>query len=320
MITKQYILLSILFFVYSCSEDSITNSSSLIKKEPWIETSNLISSDAHNGRISINCLIVSDDNSIIAGTEGYGIFRSTDSGKSWENVNDEFLYVICFSKNSNGQLFAGLWGYILRSDDNGKSWINISDNIGNPHFQSIYVSSKDIIFAGSLSGFFISNDNGYTWSNNELLPSSVHDLVEDEDNNLYAAVMNYGGIFKSSDDGVTWYSINNGLKSNQTSIKSLCVTNYNEILLGTWGWGLFKSNLDSINWQPELKNVSLVQDIMKVNNTIFASTDSLGVIFKNANEISKRSSLPEEITLTEAPSQEWNKNYYEGVDKLNKEE
>ncbi len=285
MLKRTILPFLFIVMIYSCSENSITDSNSTISIQPWIAAANLHPDTSRiKSRIIINSTIIAQDNSIIAGTEGYGIFRSTNSGLSWENVNDEFLYVTSFSKNSKGQLFAGLWSYLLKSDDNGKTWIRISNDIGFPHFQSIFIASNDYIFAGALSGLFVSKDNGNSWTENPSLPFVISDMVEDKNKNLYVSIMAYGGgLRKSSDNGNTWGEVNEGIKPNQNIVKSICLTNNDEILIGTWGWGLYKSKLDTIVWKEELKNIKLVHDLKNVNGTVFAATDSLGVIFKNKN-------------------------------------
>ncbi len=43
-------------------------------------------------------------------------------------------------------------------------------------------------------------------------------------------------------------------------------------------------------------------------------------LLKRKIKVEPLEEFPDKITLSQKPDQEWNKNYYEGVDKLNKEE
>ena len=61
-----------------------------------------------------------------SGTEGNGVFRSTDGGNSWTHSGLSDLYIWDIVIDTNGNIFAGtrLQG-VWRSTNNGDSWTEI---------------------------------------------------------------------------------------------------------------------------------------------------------------------------------------------------
>ena len=75
--------------------------------------------------------INSKDYIFIAGYEN-GIFRSTNNGENWTQVNNglpkHFPYIQCLVVGSNNYIYAGAFGSgVFRSTDNGENWNKISD-------------------------------------------------------------------------------------------------------------------------------------------------------------------------------------------------
>lgn len=146
---------------------------------------------------------------------GQGIFRSSDQGDSWTEVNNG-LTDLTFNSihvNNDDQVIAGSWrGGVFISNDNGENW-NYSD-IPNTAFWTGISNSMDEIFLGSDGeGVFFSDDGGMSWEqrNNGLTSIYVKSLAIDAADNLYIGSWN-AGIFKSSDYGISW--TNTGLEKN----------------------------------------------------------------------------------------------------------
>src|SRR5512140_3141624 len=71
---------------------------------------------------TINCLAVCGSN-FVAGTDGAGVFRSSDEGLTWATVNSGLADLVVKSLAVSGtNLFAGTsTGGVFRSDDNGST-------------------------------------------------------------------------------------------------------------------------------------------------------------------------------------------------------
>jgi photosystem II stability/assembly factor-like uncharacterized protein len=118
-----------------------------------------------NGPTGADVLCFATSNSaIFAGTYGNGLYRSTDNGVSWKEVNTENRYVRTFTLAVNGAtIFAGTEGSgIFRSTDNGASWQALSGGLPpNGQFLSLAINGTTI-FAGG-DRLYRSDDNGTNW-------------------------------------------------------------------------------------------------------------------------------------------------------------
>lgn len=73
-------------------------------------------------------------------------------------------YVSSFAINSNNDFFAGTYGSgVFRSTDNGATWIQINNGLYQHQIQTLLINSYSHIFAGTTSGLFSSTDNGENW-------------------------------------------------------------------------------------------------------------------------------------------------------------
>jgi hypothetical protein len=152
-----------------------------------------------------------NDSFIIAGTDGDGIFVSTDDGENWTSSNrglqDTLIHTILILGNT---IFAGTETGVSVSTDNGENWRSINSGLSGLGVWSLEVSAgtagDTTIFAGSWSGVYSSTDRGEHWKitgvSNTAAP--VHSIVV-FDRYVYAATVGEG-IFLSRDNGLTWWN------------------------------------------------------------------------------------------------------------------
>ena len=162
---------------------------------------------------------------VFAGTEGDGIYRSSDHGDTWAktDVNNTLLaqqLVFTFCTKDQA-LFAGAQNGIYKSTDGGATFQRIINgfppNIGLFAW-SLTVSGGDIVAAVTvllspsepLDGIFYSSDDGSTWHQATLpiTPTAVTAVASDGSSLAYAGVFGQSssvkGLYKSTDAGVTW--------------------------------------------------------------------------------------------------------------------
>src|SRR5204863_8768822 len=155
-------------------------------------------------RLSASASPPGGSDTIFAGTYGLGMFRSRDSGQSWEKINNGLpaLYIRSLAaKSSGGQLFAGAdfiggAGGVYRSTDFGDSWVEVNQGVITTDVRALAVNASGHIFAGTVEG---------------------------------------GGVYRSTDNGESWTPVNNGL--NCGSILSLAISDDGDIFAGTFGCG-----------------------------------------------------------------------------------
>lgn len=102
------------------------------------------------------------------------------------------------------------------------------------YFNNIYVSTFGHVY--------ISKDNGLTFQQSSDICVGVQSTVAVRGKNIFYGTNGYG-VYLSTDDGLTWNSINNGL--NTLKIWSMTIKD-NDIFIGTDN-GVYKSNINEFN-------------------------------------------------------------------------
>jgi len=106
---------------------------------------------------------------LFVGTQGGGVFRSTDNGEAWTGVNNGLTAtnVRALAINAaTGHIFAGTFGGAFRSTDNGDTWVPVNNGLEFPFVISLAINPSGDIFAGTFEGggVYRSTDNGENWA------------------------------------------------------------------------------------------------------------------------------------------------------------
>ncbi len=103
----------------------------------------------------INTYAINNDGHIFAGTVDRGVFRSTNNGESWLQINTGLTEPDVFSLaiNSDGDIFAGTRiGGVFRSTDNGDTWRPVNTGLAATFVRTLAINSSGDIFAGTFGG------------------------------------------------------------------------------------------------------------------------------------------------------------------------
>ncbi|MGE5401960.1 MAG: choice-of-anchor A family protein, partial [Ignavibacteriales bacterium] len=141
--------------------------------------------------------LISFDGSLIAGTWGHGIYRSTDNASTWSELNDGLGYytaIQSLTADKNGNMFAGSVGggiFKMRSGEN--KWYR--HEVGNNFVWSLG-SSDNSIYAGLYSdGLYRSTDEGANWERvTSINTPFIYSIVTDKSGNVYLSSWS-GGIY-----------------------------------------------------------------------------------------------------------------------------
>ncbi len=214
--------------------------------------------------IRLNALAIAPNQSIFAGSY-LGVYRSTDRGDTWAqaNVGLEDWSVNCMIAVPNsGFIYAGTGnvnglpsGHVFRTTDNGNNWTSTSIGIPDTYIYSLAVDSVGNLYAGTYdNGLFRSNNNGLSWENIGLPNVSINCIALNSRSNIYVgSYSNSGdGVFQSTDAGVTWNLLNNGLTS--TSVFALAPDHSGLLFAGTYRQGVFRSIHSTTNVQQSSNN------------------------------------------------------------------
>ncbi len=162
-----------------------------------------------------------------------GAYRSLDSGRTWEDINDGLgtLDILSIDITENGRVFAGTNGYgVYRFNKDSKNWTHLKKPLGEGKWAAwdrrLYQYSAILfdpnvegrIYLGQFpGGFFISEDNGASWkcSSLGLGNDGIFSLVmhPEDPKTLFAGT--YNGIWKSTDQGRTWTNSSGGMPGEQ---------------------------------------------------------------------------------------------------------
>jgi photosystem II stability/assembly factor-like uncharacterized protein len=173
---------------------------------------------------------------------GDGVYKSVDGGRSWQNVGlkaSEHIGKILIDANDSDTVYVAaqgpLWGPggdrgLYKSTDGGKAWakiLNVSENTGitdivqdprNPNVMlaAAYMRRRHvytIVDGGPESAIYRTTDGGKTWAKVKAgLPGGDLGriglaMAPSDPDTVYAVVEaadKQGGLFRSTDRGVTW--------------------------------------------------------------------------------------------------------------------
>jgi photosystem II stability/assembly factor-like uncharacterized protein len=200
----------------------------------------------------ISAIAVDPHNSAIlyAGSELGGLFKSTNSGQSWNAINNgvnmKWITALAIDPITSTTLYAGTIFGFLRSTNGGASWSTLNTQPSD----SLVINPQNpaVLLNGCYKGIYRSTDSGASWNQVSAAPSTTtsYSLAIDPLNpaTVYAGTSE-SGIIKSTDGGTNWnYS---GLKTEY--IRSLVIDPLtpNTLYAGTFS-GVYKSTDGGVNW------------------------------------------------------------------------
>ena len=177
------------------------------------------------------------------------IKRSTDGGSNFSTVTALLANRVLFNSNNNDTVYAATNNGVYLSIDNGVNW-NSWQLAGSNTLSLAY--NSNILYAGTDNGTFykiensIATDISGNWQkplelksiftlNNELFVG-FNGAEKDTTNNLH------GSIWQTSDNGNNWLNITSQMTSTNIYGNNIITSEGNELYVGTYGGGIFKSN------------------------------------------------------------------------------
>lgn len=199
-------------------------------------------------------LAKNNNNELFCGLYQGGLYRSTNNGVEWNEVNLGFDYVTpnsLFCDDLGDIVFLSSDNKIYRSSDNGNSWNIVFDFIGQGIIiNDICVTNNGTIYIGGLTFFveaFIrySNDGGDTWVQQIFSDHSQVTSLFHNQNNVYA-VFNDNTTIKSIDDGQTWNELTSIPWNSEPT--AMAFLSNGKTFVGTYGEGIYYSSGNDENW------------------------------------------------------------------------
>jgi photosystem II stability/assembly factor-like uncharacterized protein len=167
------------------------------------------------GRVRCFAIHPLDTTVIYVATEG-GVWKSTNSGASWNSLTDDngdrmLVFSIAIAPSNKNILYAGLGGTgVIKSTDAGNTWTGTATGPASITKKVlIHPANADLVFASSGSGIYRSADGGDSWT--QVHDKSKEDIEFKPGNPdiMYASGFgdlptNISPVWRSSDNGITW--------------------------------------------------------------------------------------------------------------------
>lgn len=225
-------------------------------------------------------------NLILAGTQGGGIYCSSNNGTSWTHASPESGNILSVKLDSKGFMYAIVDEYgrqqFYRSDDKGKTWTVFQSGLPKGvSLSTMAIDHRGCLFLGSNgSGIYISDSRGETWQerNGGLYEKRITAIVPSRTGFVYASTRR--GVFRSSNQGKMWELIYN----RDIPVIAIFEQKRGKLLVGTNGDGIYLLSGNGLYWQkvdfPSLTVTSFMDD---THGTIYATTYT-GEIFSSRDE------------------------------------
>ena len=219
------------------------------------------------------------NNVIYVGTLTKGMFKSTDNGDTWVEINNGLPIKQIWAVNVlDDVVFVGTnGGGLYKSTNNGENWENANNGISSTTtIRDINKFANKYYAAASNAGIYVS-DNGLDWQqNNTGITGLVATCLLNTGTDLFCGVLQR--VYKYDQANSAWVKTSNGLPNSSVNSLAYFSDNSNNYLAA----GLYSSvselaisNDYGLNWvvaDNALPNVP-VYTVIAVNNVLLLGND-----------------------------------------------
>jgi photosystem II stability/assembly factor-like uncharacterized protein len=222
-------------------------------------------------------------------SQGGGVYRSSDSGRTWQLIGLEGLVVraIAQAPSNPDILVAGAHDGVYRSEDSGKHWARISpekhEDLRN--FDSIAIDPHDpsIIYAGTYHLPWKTVDGGKNWvpvHHGMVDDSDVMSITIDQGDASHIFASACSGIYHSPDGGANWTKFKGIPKDSRRTVHILQDPKRPQTVYAATTEGLWKTSDGGATWRlitpASWSILSMVIDPENANRLILG-TERLGI-------------------------------------------
>ncbi|MCB2153900.1 hypothetical protein KQI84_03370 [bacterium] len=207
----------------------------------------------------------------VGAIDNFGVFKSIDGGDTWAKtplhsiLHESLLDRVVIDPGDSTRLLASVWGGgggIYLSEDSGDSWTETHYGAIMYLLPDPYVASRFYAFSDRTdvlnSTVHLSYDGGQTWDDQcthlPELAQRVRAAAMPTTGTLLAAMDHDNGVSKSTDQGMTWQLMNEGLSAINVSDVYVHPENPDLVFLGTQR-GAFRADMgtwsqgDPVDWE-----------------------------------------------------------------------
>ena len=203
--------------------------------------------------LPVYSLLCADD-LLLAGTQNFGVFRSTDGGTRWSAPrsygNDPDHYSGVWFANSLSIDSSGAYYFlnersIVRSRDGGETWIRACHGV-RWRMRCLAIHPNSLLFAGTeTDGIYVSNDSGDSWSKSSTsISGSLEVFALDVAKSGAIFGRTDRGVVRSTDGGSSWERV-----FNEAPVTSLSTGSDGCVYIGTDYRGVLGSTDNGDTWR-----------------------------------------------------------------------
>jgi photosystem II stability/assembly factor-like uncharacterized protein len=209
-----------------------------------------------------------------------GVYRSEDSGQTWEKIStQENVESLAIDPRNRDRIYVGTWRQGIRTEDGGKTWapINTGMVLDTDMFDiTINPADPDDVWVSTCGWVYNSPNRGDNWTRyrDGFNNRRIHDVEIDpcDKGTLYAGSV--AGLYRTNDRGKMWYAVSDeGLVVNSIALHP---QRPDRIILGVEGDGVYVSEDGAKTFQRScdgLRNLTITSVVANPTtaNHIYAS-------------------------------------------------
>ena len=135
---------------------------------------------------------------------------ATSGNGAWDCYSHVDIHKIHFAQSNGNIVYLGCDGGVYKSTDAGATWFNVNNNINTIQFYRVasHPTNSSILFGGAQdNGNFSTSDKGATSWIFELSGDGMECFVDYNDPSFVFMSTQFGNLYRSSDAGSTWQNI-----------------------------------------------------------------------------------------------------------------
>ncbi len=219
----------------------------------------------------MSVLVLSDGDTVLAGTAKGAVLRSTDGGTTWNSVTRGIpgmrVGILAAPPGKPRTVYAGTDDGFAVSEDGGQTWeprnIGLAQVVsaGSPASRTEVAAllpdagHPGTVFLSLLGrGLYVSSDEGLRWKPVQPGPPTpwIDSLAQDVSAGRIYAGTDTNGVTVSSDEGVTWSPSGKGLSTPfavSGPVNTVAVAADGTVYAGTVSRGVARSDDGGVSWQ-----------------------------------------------------------------------
>lgn len=214
-------------------------------------------------------------NSFFSSSNNFGIYRSTNSGNSWNNftLTNDFWAVRTFAERSGFLFCAQNNGGVYLSTNDGASFSLISTLVRTIY--TLYPVGQNLLAGTQAGGIYYSQNDGTTWSPTNLNNQTIY-CFHGNTNKLFAGGTG-AGLYFSANAGGTWSPVA-GITQPIGGI-----TSYSKYVFAGGSTGIYVSSDYGDTWSQTSFPYPYVNALASYGSNVFAGTEKNGFFISSDN-------------------------------------